>query len=343
MTKANIIRLLVLLIALLDISLGSYPAYAEDTPSQQHLYEMKYIPAKVGQKLWGQPLVHVRLNGHLDATFLVDTGSGDSIISTDLARRLNLRLRPAVGDNGQPIFWRNDRATMTEIARFEIGPVNADNAPVLVADASTFNQIWGKVNVNTCDGVIGANMLQNSAILLDSQHHTFGFCVPGQLSSKQLQEVGLPIPYVLPMSKSDDTGNNQWHIQAQFINGSKSGNESLLLDTGSNATIVSDSLAHKAQIMAISQGKQQTLYANSAITMGRVDLIKIGDLILSSVSIGIRPVTDEQPPLLGMDILANYRVLIDFPGKKMYLQPNTPSVTITVKPQPAPPSQMAQP
>lgn len=327
---------LLLLPNLLCFCLNSRPAQADDPPTQLHqqLHKMSYTPAEVGGLLLGMPLVHVRIDDTTDAVFLVDTGASASIIGEDLARRLNLPLQPAVSDDGQPIHLnhRKEQATMTKIPLLQIGSVRNNDVPSLVLPTDTLKAMPS----NVYEGIIGDNILQNSAILLDSRQHIFGFCLPGGLSPQQLNQLGLPRPYTLPLTKDAE---GRWVVLAQFSSGSDSESENLLVDTGANATTLSKQLAQRIHLKVTSQQKLYYAFGMDVVEDGQIDTVHLGNLTLSNFPITIEPVSANLPPSLGMDILSGYRVLMDFPAKKMYLQPNTPSVNITVKPQATPPSQ----
>jgi predicted aspartyl protease len=308
------------------------PNFADEIPTQihQHLHKVDYVPAKMGTLLLGMPLVHVKVNSIADATFLVDTGTNNSTISTDLAKRLGLRLQPAVNDAGMPIRWKGKQGVMAQVTLLEIGQIKANNGYFYVMDDKDFRATSG----STFEGIIGANILQNSAILLDAQQHILGFCLPGALSPGELKQIGFPQPYMVPLTR---TTGNQWWVQAQFSNGSNSGSESLLLDTGSDSTSLSGQLAQKVGFKVTGQENQKDALGKSIVDTGRVDSIHIADLALLDFPLTVQS-SEEIPPVLGMNILSGYRVLIDFPAKKMYLQSNTTTAVpaITVSPAPAP-------
>ena len=314
------------------------PSLADDPPTRlhQYLHKIDYVPAKMGALLLGQPLVHVKINGTADATFLVDTGVSDTTISTDLAKRLGLRLQPATNDAGMPIQWKGKQGVMTRVALLEIGSIKANNSLLLVMDDKDLRVIFS----SAYEGIIGANLLQNCAFLLDAHQHTLGFCLPGALSSEQLKQIGFPQPYAVPLTTIPE---NQWWVQATFSDGSNSGSEGLLLDTGSDSTSLSEQLAQKVGFKVTGQENQKDVFGKSIVGTGQVDAVHLGDLTLLNFPLSIQPSSKKTskaiPPTLGMNVLSGYRVLMDFPAKKMYLQPNTAAVpAITIGPTPAAPA-----
>ena len=115
--------------------------------------------------------------------------------------------------------------------------------------------------------------------------------------------------------------------------------EDLALDTGSNTTQISDTAAQTLHLGIIGQQQQHNAYGTAMVGRASVETLRLGDLILSGTSVSVSSVTKIQSNLLGMDILSGYRVLIDFPGGKMYLQPNAVAIPkITIGPQAGPKS-----
>lgn len=335
----NLISLTLLLI-LSCLGLGSRVVRADDPPTQAHqrMHKMDYTPARLGTMLLGQPLVHVKINGTVDATFLVDTGSNNCLINAALAKRLALPLHPTARD-----FWKGHegQAMTTEVPSFQVGSVTAINAPFLVLDTKSFHPFKGTSSKGGVDGVIGANMLEKSAIYLDSSQRKFGFCLPGGVSPQQLSQIGMPSPYVLSLTTNAAT--NQWFVRTKVINGSTNISENLLLDTGTDTTEVSDQLAEAVHLKPTGQIKWDDFYGSNIVSTSRIEALQLGDLVLRNFPIKIQSGSTNSLSSLGMDILSNYRVFIDFPAKKMYLQPNTAAVpAITIGPTPAVPAMPAK-
>jgi hypothetical protein len=64
----------------------------------------------------------------------------------------------------------------------------------------------------------------------------------------------------------------------------------------------------------------------SSLTLGGLKLTDVPVLSTDNLATTVQDTRKKDPPpILGMDILKNYRVLIDFPGRMMYLQPNVPA------------------
>lgn len=197
------------LLSLIIICSNGSRIYADDQPTQQHqiIYQVNYTPLKIGQIDGGQPLIPVNLDGSQAATFLVDTGTTFSIISSELVKQMNLHLEPGVGGDGKPLLWKGKQAMTTRVPVLKVGNIRFTDVTLLVLDAKEISLSPDGNDVVPYQGIIGSNLLQQFAVVLDSQKLTFGFCVPGNLSEHQIRLFGMSQPYVLPMTNVD-TNNN---------------------------------------------------------------------------------------------------------------------------------------
>ena len=325
-----------LLTTLLCLFLNVLPAQADDPPTQAHqqLFQVNYIPSNFGPIAGsGQPLVQVAINGKQIATFLVDTGTSNSVVSTEFAKQINLPLKPAVGSaDGLPIMWEGKQAMETSVSTLRIGSsFQFTDMPLIVLDADQISMAPDERHVNPYQGILGSSVMQQYAILVDGPTHIFGLCLPGNLSQEQIRQIGFTHPYILPLTS---VNHFQWYVQAQFVNGTHKGNENLLVDTGSDITNISENLAEKLDMKVLGEKKSKTAHGLVVSATTVADELSLGDLTMRTFPLVIRPSLQRLPPSLGMDILSGYRVLMDFPGGKMYLQPNA-AAAITVGPAPA--------
>jgi len=335
-TALNSVLLFLIVVALLCLSTGNQSAFAEDKASQthQHLHQIDYKPLHFGMLPGsGQPLIQVKINDTQTATFLVDTGSSGSLISRELAEQMNLPLMPAVdSENGSPILWKGKQAMMTNISTLKAGTLLFNNAPLFVLEAKQFVLSPSIGEANPYQGILGINLLEHVAILLDGRTHKLGFCIPGNLSQEQVGQIGIAQPCILPLTHVNEL---QWYVTARFVNNGVEGDENLALDTGSDSTYVSEQLAKKIKLKMRDQQGNKIIYGADVVADAKTDKLSLGDLTLRDFLIAIRPASEKLPPSLGMDVLSGYRVLIDFPGGKMYIQPNPAAVpAITIGPAP---------
>jgi predicted aspartyl protease len=326
-----------LLTTLLCLCLNGLPAQAQTTPTREHqmLSPCTYIPLERQASepgLGKQPVVIGTINGQT-AKFMVDTGAGFCILSPEIAKQLNLTLQPAFLDDGKPFVWKGKPGTATSVTGFKISNVTfASKLPFCVLPDQDFMLDPKAPDDTRFDGVVGANLLEHSAVLIDASQHQFGLCLPGNLYLKQVAGYGLKQPYIVLIGKKDD---GRWYVEAQITNDGMTALEAMVLDTGSNVTQISDATAQVLHLKIIGQQQQVNAYRTRMVDISSVPRLDLGNLELSGLSAVVSPISTEEPPVLGMDILSHFRVLIDFPGGKMYLQPSAatvPKATIGPKP-----------
>ena len=326
---------LLILLSVVPLCLSPISSWAENEPTREHqqFHQMDYTPLVSDLlKSSGQPLIEVTINEKQNATFLIDTGSTGSIISTELAKQMKLSLRPAVGSENVPETWNGKQALMTNISVLRAGSILFNNVPLFVLDAKQF-VLSPRNSTRSYQGIIGINVLQQVAILLDSQKHKLVFCIPGDLYQKQVALLEITQPSVLTLTHINGL---QWSIPAQFTNNGLKANEDLVVDTGADHTYVSQQLAKQVNLKVHNIQGAKTIYGIGVVAETTTDELSLGDLTLRDFPLTIQPVSGQEPPVLGMDILSGYRVLMDFPAKKMYLQPNTAAVpAVTIGPAPA--------
>ena len=263
-----------------------------DSPSAaqtQRLHYMPYTPIKYGSNV-GQPLIQVTINDTQKATFLVDTGTSESVISTELAKQMNLHLEPAVGADGKPLLFNGSRLMTTKISVLSFGTLRFTDLPLIVLDNQAISLLPHKTDAIPYSGILGNSLLQRFAIFLDGAKHQFGICIPGGLSLRQVEALRFTQPSILSIVSSGI--QNKWFVTAQFVNGSLKGSEDMLLDTGSDATDVSEQLAQKINLKPLGQQGAKTAYGTVIVTTAVADELDLGDSKMLNFPLVVRPVSD---------------------------------------------------
>lgn len=325
---------LVLLLNLIYCGCAAQPDTSA-APSKHPSITVNYVPDAIGHLVIGQALVQVMLNGTTPATFLVDTGSAVSVISQSLAKKLDLALVPAVDDRGRSVLYNSatEQSKMATLPKISIGGLTFNNRLMLVAEQKAFMLRYGL----SYDGVIGMSLLRYEAVLLDARRHTLTFYYPGALEPSMLTKLEFTTPYTMPLV--DDEGI-PW-VQARFSNHGVTGQERLRVDIGANETRISERLVKQLALKTVSQQKESTLFGDDTVDAVRVEEMQLGDLTLwdhpvTTIAKVMLTKTVAASPLLGLDVLSGYRVLMDFPAGKLYLQPYPGTIpAITIGPAPA--------
>ena len=103
----------------------------------------------------------VVLNGSVTTDVLLDTGSGMTIISTELARELGLKVARDRTIRLRTIAAEVE-AFLTRLDYIELGNLRRSNFPVAVSDLKLGEQ-------RKFDGILGMDFLNNYAIQIDNK------------------------------------------------------------------------------------------------------------------------------------------------------------------------------
>jgi hypothetical protein len=113
--------------------------------------------------LYGRPTADVMLNGRGPFKFVVDTGSNTSVLSTRVARTLELQPLPDRMVHG---VTGNMMAKFARIARIETGRSVSLSLPVAILDAPAFEAL---------DGILGMDMFRDRRIRFNFTRKTVEF------------------------------------------------------------------------------------------------------------------------------------------------------------------------
>src|SRR6266536_5474581 len=123
--------------------------------------------AKVKFRLAGdaQPLIllPVRVNGEGPFEFILDTGAGTSLLSSDLAKKLNIKIIST--KEGQSAGGKIS-VSLAKVDSFAVGQVKLDDVDVGIVDLGHIAKTIG----TKIDGDVGYNFLKHFRITID--YHT---------------------------------------------------------------------------------------------------------------------------------------------------------------------------
>lgn len=297
------VQLWALIAALLSIS----PAHAAP-PGEQKPIVVDYQPGVDNVQL-----VTVILNGSTTATFLLDTGTNISLISPELVSRMKLpyqaRKSPAA-TNRNKIF---EGSSAVQVDKLQLGGVSLSNVTLVQMKTDSMSPMLGR----KIDGLIGTNILSDYAVLFDFQQHRLTFCKNGKLSLAQRKVWGMDKAYSM---RIENIGNDIAYSAHVRINGTVG--EDLLIDTGAARTIVSFSVARKLKLTSLGDLTSFSVHDDHTDHLALVDKLDLGDFTTGATT--LRYPAGEGgplPPLLGMDLMMQHRVLMDFPAKIIYFLP----------------------
>jgi predicted aspartyl protease len=283
------------------------------------------IAFKIG--LDRRPYIDVRVNGR-PATFVIDTGSGFTVISDEAADRLGVGAMArggtsqGVGGNGKfPIVYGlinsiqlgEDKigAVPCFIRRFHGSPTHAEDPKA--------------------DGFIGLSVLSNFTTQIDYKNQQMSLLREVEDSAAEANTD--PATTVIPFRT---TQNGLISVETQiddtrFINA--------ILDTGASSTVMSSAAVKRLEMnSSIIKGQTVQVVGAAGVT-DNVELLflrtcKIANLTqnnLRALILDFGAINEtsgfEQSAILGGDFLRNFKVTIDFNRARLLFEPQNPAIT----------------
>lgn len=274
------------------------------------------------QSVYGAPLVQVRLpikgGGVVIGTFVIDAAADRSSISQALADRLGYPSAPVVqtGDQTEASALRPDRVVeipSVTIGRFPFQP------KLFILDGKVLASGYGM----SVDGVLGGNLISVVPLLIDYSQQLVTLFAPGRLSPDDLKSVDMGDAISVPVE--DAQGDFHYKCRVALVSGDVKAEEGLSVETAGVQTVISANTATSLNLKPNqSSRKQATIGGPVLLDQAPVSHVSLGAATTADAVTVAYPRTGFPPgtaPQLGLDVLARYRFLLDFGGKKMYLKP----------------------
>ena len=264
-----------------------------------------------------RPVINVRINGGKDALkFVLDTGSGISVLSTTAAKRLRIKpiarggsARGIGGDGKFDIVYGM-------LQQIDIGDVSIKNVPVYL------RPFHARVEA---DGYIGLSLISRFVTTLDYGDQTFSLTSKTEDKEQFANNDGLVLPLRLTSSgfMSGEVSLEGMETPLNFI-----------VDTGASISVISNDVAitsalsqyahdEKLQVVgAAGIAENVPTFRLPRVTFGkntRNDVLAVAlDLNIINEASGF-----EQSGILGGNFLKNYRLTFDFRNAKVIFVPLT--------------------
>jgi predicted aspartyl protease len=272
--------------------------------------------SKVKFRLAGgaQPLIllPVRVNGDGPFEFILDTGAGTSLLSSDLAKKLNIKIIST--KEGQSAGGKVS-VSLAKVDSLALGQAKLDDVDVGIVDLSHIARTIG----TKIDGDIGYNFLKNFRITIDYHDCEIQFDDPTRverLGRSAKTEVPMQLASLAkPLLLVDVHANGRGPFQ-------------FAIDTGTSTTAIAPELAQQLNLKGSPVGPVTTGGAQVNVTAGTVKSFQVGgarvdDLVVvvaDFFSMLSQAVGAKLDGIVGYNFLRNFRVVIDYPGEKFRLE-----------------------
>jgi tetratricopeptide (TPR) repeat protein len=273
-----------------------------------------------------RPYIQVKVNGRL-ATFVIDTGSGFTVISDAAAKRLKVSVM-AKGGNSQG-FGGDGKFPIVYgvLGSLNMGEVKIDSVPCFIR---RFHVLKDKPKEEHADGFVGLSVLSNFITELDYQNKVMR--LTRFTEDYRAVDQRSPGTTVVPFRT---TQNGLISIETQLEDGHQI---NAILDSGASSTVISMAAVDRLK-MRDNVIKGQTVQVIGAAGVAEnVELLFIRNCQVANLQqnnlraliLDFATINEfsgfEQSGILGGDFLRHFRLTIDFPRAQLTLEPQTTAI-----------------
>ena len=275
-----------------------------------------------------------KLSPAVSATFLFDTGSTHCAVSASLAAKLKLPQHTLTDQFGKPLQLDGKAAIGVIVDQMDIGAFQVKDVPINILPDEQLTQALGQ----PVDGVIGADIWHSLAVRLDFTKNELTFLVPKNpvaysalaftstnLSPLNIGQLDFSKALVVPLLHGPYT----YSALFEMTNGTKTETQILLIDTGTPRTVISQPVADLLGLKPVVKASYAAIN-NFNVGVSWLSSLHCGDLTATDLLVASPSnYISGFVPRLGVDVLANYDILLDFPHQKMYLKPRADMQAVT--------------
>ncbi|MEJ7848990.1 MAG: aspartyl protease family protein [Pyrinomonadaceae bacterium] len=263
-----------------------------------------------------RPFIQLRVNGSDELlNFVLDTGSGISVISDETAKRLGIgsiakggSARGIGGDGKFDIIYGFLR-------QVNIGDVKIRNVPVYIRKFHN--------NGASVDGYIGLSLISKFLTTIDYGDLTFSLAKKEGSDAPLTDQAGISLPLRLT-SSGFLSGEVQLEGVEQPLN--------FIVDTGASVSVISDDVALMEGITPFATAEKMRVIGSAGITenvpsflLPKVSFGKHSRKSIAAIALDLDMINEasgfEQAGILGGNFLRNYRMTFDFTNSMVTFVP----------------------
>jgi Flp pilus assembly protein TadD/predicted aspartyl protease len=270
-----------------------------------------------------RPVVLLKVNNFKDPLrFVLDTGSGISVISNQTAKRLKIKeiarggFAKGIGGTGK---FEIVYGFLKEV---QLGSVRIKNIPVYIRE---FHH-----NVHEIDGYIGISLISKFLTTVDYGEKTFTLNRLGQevATSTMSNNISLPLRLTSSGFLSGEVKMEGVETPLNFI-----------VDTGASVSVLSDIVARQEPFHSLPRRDLLRVIGSAGVTENvesfTLPKISFGDhsrLSVTAIALDLEIINDasgfEQSGILGGNFFLDYRMTFDFKNSRLIFVPTKPNSAI---------------
>ena len=272
--------------------------------------------AKIKFRLAGgaQPLILLptRVNGAGPFDFILDTGAGTSLLSTELAQQLNIKV---LGTKEGQSAGGKVSVSLAKVESLALGQAKIEEVEVGIVDLGHI----GKTIGTKIDGDVGYNFLKHFRVTIDYQTGEIRFDDP-----KRTENFGKPSKAEIPMRLASPA--KPLVLVDVYANGR--GPFQFAIDTGTSTTAISPEAAQQLGIASSPIGPLTTGGSQVNVTAGNLKSFQVGGARIDDLVVVVadffamlsQAVGAKLDGIVGYNFLRNFRVVMDYPSEKFRLE-----------------------
>ena len=260
-----------------------------------------------------QPLIllPVFVKGDGPFQFILDTGAGTTLLSSDLAEQLGVKV---IGSKEGQSAGGRVSVLLARVDSLAVGETRLDNLDVGIVDL----QHIGKTVEAQIDGDLGYNFLKHFRLTIDYRRSEIRLDDPYRVEDfGKVAQTEMPIRMASPAKPLiliDVYANGRGPFQFG-------------LDTGTSTTAITPELARELAVDGSAIGPVTTGAAHVEVKAGILKSFQVGGARLDNLAVIVanffemlsNAVDAKLDGIVGYNFLRNYKVMIDYPNQLLAL------------------------
>jgi predicted aspartyl protease len=271
--------------------------------------------AKVKFRLTGgaQPLIllPVEVNGSGPFEFILDTGAGTSLLSSDLAKQLEMKI---VGSKEGQSAGGKVAVSLAKTDSLAVGEAKLQDVDVGIVDLAHIGKTIGA----KVDGDLGYNFLKQFRLTID-----YCNCEVRLDDPKLVENFGRSAKTEVPMRLASPAKP----LILVDVRANGRGPFQFAIDTGTSTTAITPELAKQLGIKSSPIDPVTTGGAQVDVTAGTLQSFQIGGATIDNMAVVVADffamlssaIGAKLDGIVGYNFLRNYKVVIDYPGETFSL------------------------
>ena len=260
-----------------------------------------------------QPLIllPVRVNGRGPFEFILDTGAGTSLLSSELAAQLAVKI---IGSKDGQSAGGKVAVSLAKVDSLAVAETKVEDVDVGIVDLSQIGKTVGA----QVDGDLGYNFLKHFRVTIDYRECEIRFEDPKRVESfargaqteVSMRLAGLAKPLILVDVHANGCGPFQFAI-----------------DTGTSTTAIAPELAQQLGLKTSPVGAGTTGGAPVDFHAGSLQSFQLGGARIDNMPVVVADfftmlnaaIGAKLDGIVGYNFLRNYKVVVDYPGERLTL------------------------